>query len=146
MGDLRELLTSIVGEWSGQYRLWLQPGELTSESATSAVVTPVLDGRFLRITYDWSVEEDQQHGEYLVGAPGDARLTASWVDSWHNGDEIMFCRSDGTTVLGEYGPAEEPWGWRTAFERRGDGELVITAWNISPAGDEAMATEARYRR
>lgn len=144
----RELLASMVGEWTGQYRLYLQPGTLTAESDTSATVAPVLDGRFVRITYDWIVDGGRQLGEYLVASPGGDLLTASWVDTWHSGDAILFCRSDGAAgVIGQYGPDEDPWQWRTTFELRdGGAELAITAWNVTPGGDEAVATEASYRR
>ena len=149
MGDeMRDLLASMVGEWTGRYRLYLEPGKLTSESVTSASVSPALDGRFTRIAYDWIVTPDdaRQVGEFLVGAPG-GRLSASWVDTWHNGDAILFCppAADGRGVLGQYGPDEDPWRWRTTFEVV-DGSLSITAWNITPAGEEAVATEARYER
>ena len=144
----RELLASMVGEWTGRYRLSLEPGTITAESDTAATVTPVLDGRFVRITYDWVVDDSRQLGEFLVAAPGGDHLTASWVDTWHNGDGILFCRSDGARgVIGQYGPDEDPWRWRTTFEvRDGGAELAITARNVTPAGDEAVATEARYRR
>ena len=150
MADLREMLASMAGEWTGRYRLYLEPGKLTAESDTSATVAPVLDGRFTRIEYDWTVDDARQLGEFLVGAPKGERLMASWVDTWHNGDAILFCESHGdASVIGQYGPDDDPWRWRTTFElddSDGGAELVITAWNITPAGDEAVATEARYRR
>ena len=148
MADLRDLLTKMAGEWTGRYRLYLEPGTLTEESDTQASVTPALDGRFTRIAYDWTVDGQRQLGEFLVAAPGDERLTASWVDTWHNGDGILFCPSDGAGgVIGQYGPDDDPWRWRTAFVLDEAGaELVITAWNITPSNEEAVATEARYRR
>lgn len=148
MADLRGMLASMAGEWRGRYRLYLEPGKLTAESDTTATVTPVLDGRFTRIAYDWTVDDSPQLGEFLVAAPGNERLTASWVDTWHNGDGILFCSSDGAdTVIGQYGPDDEPWRWRTHFALEdATAELVITAWNITPAGEAAVATEARYRR
>ena len=149
--DLRKLLASMAGEWTGRYELYLEPGKLTTACETAATVTPVLDGRFTRIAYDWVVDDGGQLGEFLVAAPGGGRLTASWVDSWHNGDAILFCDTadgaDPPSVIGRYGPADDPWQWRTAFELRDDDrELVITAWNVTPAGHETVATEARYRR
>ena len=147
MADLRGMLASMAGEWRGRYRLYLEPGKLTAESDTTATVTPVLDGRFTRIAYDWTVDDARQLGEFLVAAPGNARLTASWVDTWHNGDAILFCESDGPdAVLGRYGPDDDPWRWRTTFAVEEGGELAITAWNVTPSGEAAVATEARYRR
>jgi hypothetical protein len=48
--------------------------------------------------------------------------------------------------MGGYGPPEQRWGWRTRFDLVSPEELVITAWNISPTGEEDKATEATYRR
>jgi Protein of unknown function (DUF1579) len=41
---------------------------------------------------------------------------------------------------------EQHWGWRTEIEMPGDDEVKITAYNISPEGEEARATELLYRR
>lgn len=64
----------------------------------------------------------------------------------------MVCSGKETTagfsVLGSYddpsgGPA---WGWRTEFTFDGDNRLVITAYNISPQGEEAKALETVNER
>jgi Protein of unknown function (DUF1579) len=68
----------------------------------------------------------------------------AWVDSWHTGRSIMFCTGGPEAeVVGTYGPQ---WSWRTRFDLVSPNELVITAWNITPAGEEAKATEAAYHR
>jgi len=50
--------------------------------------------------------------------------------------------------LGSYGGPEipEPWGWRTVTELTDNDTLVITAYNISPEGQEDKATETVYKR
>ncbi len=59
----------------------------------------------------------------------------------------MFCtgnsRDNGFSVLGSFpDPTGGPdWSWRTEVELR-DGELIITAYNIMPEGEEAKATES----
>ena len=78
---------------------------------------------------------------------------AAWVDSFHMGTAIMFSsgnkNDDKLTVTGSYGAGVddgEEWGWRTEMQLTGKDELVITSYNISPAGEEAKATETVYRR
>ena len=65
---------------------------------------------------------------------------------------IMF--SDGQPgdkfeVLGSYdagGPEVPRWGWRTEIDVLDENNVVITAYNIPPEGDEMKATEMRYTR
>lgn len=37
------------------------------------------------------------------------------------------------------------WGWRTNFDLSDTG-LGITAWTVSPDGEESIATQCRYSR
>lgn len=149
----RELLESLVGRWTGTYRVWLQPSEIHTECRSSLEVTPVLGGRFVRGEYDWltgtegSAERDGQLGSFLLGRNGEAEWQMAWVDSWHNGDSIMFATGGpAPLVTGTYPTGAEPWSWRTEFDVVEPDHLVITAYNISPGGDEERATEADYRR
>jgi hypothetical protein len=145
--DPREMIAALVGEWEGTYRLWLEPGVLRTESPTRCSGRPVLDGRFVALDYDWTDGEDPQLGSMLLGCTDEGRWELAWVDTWHMGTSMMFCAGGPTAeVLGSYGPPDEPWGWRTRFDLGSPDQLVITAWNITPAGDEAKATEASYRR
>jgi hypothetical protein len=64
----------------------------------------------------------------------------------------MFCvgsaRDNGFVVLGTYpDPTGGPdWGWRTHVELVDKDHLTITAYNITPEGEEAKATEAILTR
>jgi hypothetical protein len=147
MTDYRTLFEQMVGDWRGTYRLWLEPEELHSESETAATVSAVFGGRLVAYRYTWSERGADQEGEMLLAAPEGQGLQASWIDSWHNGNGIMFCQpAGGTAVVGEYGTAPEVWRWRTEIDMPSRDALVVTAWNITPAGVEAKATEAIYSR
>jgi hypothetical protein len=38
------------------------------------------------------------------------------------------------------------WGWRTEFRPDGADRLTVTAYNISPSGEEAKGVETTYTR
>ena len=49
----RDLIAGLMGDWSGTYRLWLEPGTLRTEGPTRCT-GPVLDGRFVALDYEWT--------------------------------------------------------------------------------------------
>lgn len=56
---------------------------------------------------------------------------------------------NGFSMTGSYGNPEygqDLWGWRTEIHILSGSEFSITAYNISPAGEEAKATETFYQR
>lgn len=145
----RDLLTALVGEWDGIYRLWLEPGVLRSESPARATIRPVLDGRYVVHDYEWADQGAPQHGTMLLGFDSDGVWHMAWIDTWHTGRSIMACKGDAGpdgTVLGSYGGGGQTWGWRTTWAMSDADHLVVTAWNLSPQGQEDKATETTYER
>ena len=137
----------------GIAKLWVEPDVLTDESPVQGSVQLVLGGRFALYLYQGSVEGEPQQGIFTFGYNTlSDQYEASWVDSWHNNTAIMFCRGraidNGFQVTGSYpDPNGGPdWGWRTEVELTDNDHLVITAYNISPEGDEAKATETQLTR
>nr|MDQ3395703.1 DUF1579 domain-containing protein [Bacteroidota bacterium] len=82
------------------------------------------------------------------------KFQAAWIDSFHNGTAMMFSEgkrgNNEISVLGSYAyvtpEMEQHWGWRTDIEFKDDDEIIITAHNISPDGQESKATEIIYNR
>jgi hypothetical protein len=112
----------------------------------------LLEGRYALYLYQSSIEGEPQHGMFTFGYNITLeQYEASWVDSFHTGTGIMFCigaeKENGFSVTGTYpDPTGGPdWGWRTEVELVDD-QLTITAFNITPEGQEFMATEMVLNR
>lgn len=152
-GSPHHFLSLLAGGWAGTSKLWLEPDKLTDASPVVGNIQLILDGRFALYLYQGSIQDETQHGLFTFGYNTLLdRYEASWVDSWHNNTAIMFCTGSATEngffVLGSYpDPNGGPdWGWRTEVELVDDDHLLITAYNISPEGGEAKATEASLAR
>lgn len=149
-----DALAALSGSWRATYELRGDPS-FEADSASTAAITPILDGRFVRIDYTWSEKGQPQEGSLTVGCDrktGEA--TIAWVDTWHNGDRFMISEGrlaeDGAIdVRGAYppGPWEPGWTWRTRIEPSGDGSAwAMVMLNVMPDGTELPAVNARYQR
>jgi len=152
-GSPHHFFTQIVGGWAGRTHLWLEPEGVPAELQTQGSIQLVLGGRFALYLYQSVMEGEIQHGMFTFGYNTNLdRFETSWVDSFHNHTAIMFCVGNpvqnGFWVLGSYpDPSGGPdWGWRTEVRLIDADHLVITAYNISPDGGEAKATESLLTR
>ncbi|HSK76202.1 MAG TPA: DUF1579 family protein, partial [Thermoanaerobaculia bacterium] len=97
--------------------------------------------------------EAPQEGSLLIGFNKKTEtITAHWIDSFHNGNNVMACtgpKPDGPSlsVQGSYAAPPGPdWGWRIRITPDGDA-LRIVMHNLWPeGGQEDLAVEATYTR
>jgi hypothetical protein len=148
-------LSRMVGEWNGTSRVWFDPAKLEDESPISGTMRLLLDGRFVLHEYKTTFRDQPITGMAIYGYNIDLqKFQCAWIDSFHSGSAIMFSEGNkgdqSINILGSYAyiapDIEQYWGWRTTVEMVNDAELVITAFNISPEGEESRATEIVYKK
>ncbi|HWG84997.1 MAG TPA: DUF1579 family protein [Deinococcales bacterium] len=147
-----EALLGLEGDWRGNNRLYYPHDEPAKETESTARVTPVLGGRFLRVDYTWSYQGQPQEGSMLVGHdPKSGKAAIHWIDTWHVGRTVQVSEgtfSDGTVDALAHYPAPEgpPWGWRTELKPLGADRFAFRMWNIPPGMEEVIAVEAEFSR
>lgn len=151
-GGAHHRLLQLVGDWEGMTRTWFEPDQLADESPWRGSIRPIYDGRFVLYEYEGLIQGESFRGTVTFGFNLTAgRYEASWTDTNHMGTGIMFSEGIGTehgfSVLGSYAVNDGTrWGWRTVVAMPDPDHLVITAYNISPEGQEAKGIETVYTR
>ena len=144
-------LLPLEGNWQGTNKLWLDPTKPARESAGTAVLRLIAQGKFAILQYTWADAGQPQDGVLIFGAEQD-QVSASWVDSWHMQHKMMHCagqvKTDGTVwVRGSYAAPPGPdWGWKIAIQPLPSDQFRLIMHNISPDGEEMLAVEVIYSR
>ena len=146
-------LLTLTGNWQGTTKTWFEPNVLADESEMKGTIKAILGGRFLLHEYQGSLNGKPFDGVAIYGFDiANNNAQCAWVDSFHMGTGMMLSNGtpteNGFSVLGQYSVPEypNPWNWRTTAELTDPDTLIITAYNISPEGQEDKATETIYKR
>ena len=146
-----EKLAACAGTWQGTNRLHDPSTKQPDDTPSTLVITPILDGRFVRLDYTWRWDGQPQSGAMIVGHEDQANVdTAYWVDTWHNRDVGMLCRGPGgdgasITVAGTYAAPPGPdWGWDIGLTPKPGESFEIVMHVYTPEGEQGPAVEAWY--
>jgi len=149
-----KILSGLIGNWEGTAKTWFEKDVLADESAVKGVFSSILGSRFVSYDYEGSLNDKPIEGKMIIGFDIPyQKFTSSWIDSFHMGTQIMLSSGNATakgfSVLGTYGSpeyGEQLWGWRTELQVINKDEIILSAFNISPEGEEAKATETILKR
>ncbi len=100
-GEPHKLFATLTGSWTTQTKEWMEPGKPPMESAGTAEIKMVLDGRFLYQEFNGQMMGQPYHG---LGMDGYDNITKKYVTAWFDtmGTGIFFMEgtasSDGKTI------------------------------------------------
>src|SRR5947209_3078073 len=81
-GKMQELLTKDAGEWQGKTTMWMGPDGPPSTSDCTSTVTPIMDGRFIKVEMKGDMPGmGPYHGGGIYGYDNVAKkFVCSWID------------------------------------------------------------------
>jgi hypothetical protein len=99
-GPHHEHLNRLVGEWEGEFTMWMEPGGPPTKSTGSATREWIFGGRYLREEMKATSEMGEFEGiSYLAYDNVDGIYKATWIDSMSTGIYMETGMLDPETMI-----------------------------------------------
>jgi hypothetical protein len=143
-GDMHKRLIADAGTWQGKNTMWMAPGADPIEAEGTNVITPLLDGRFVRIEMKGDMPGmGPYHGLAVQGYDNiTKRFISTWIDNMstsmaHGEGELS---KDGKTLTWTFTCncplREKPMTMRQIETVTGPGTKVIEMYGSEPKTGE----------
>ncbi|MEQ1794464.1 MAG: DUF1579 domain-containing protein [Nitrospira sp.] len=151
-GEPHKLFASLAGSWTTQTKEWMEPGKPPTESAGTAEMKMLLDGRFLYQEYN-----AQMMGQPFSGIGIDAydnmtkKYVTAWMDTMGTGIFMMegTANADGKTITLK-GSHPEPGGGqmkhRAIWKIADANTQIFEMYGSHHGGKEMKMMEITYTR
>lgn len=153
-GKMHERLTRAAGTWDGINRMWMMPGMDPFEAPCVAVMTPVMDGRYIRVEVDGEMGGmGRYNGFGLYGYDNtEGQFQSVWIDNMSTGMMVGTgeLSDDGTTLTWNMRytcPARKhPITLREVERHIDENTMVMEMFGPDHEGNEYKMMEIRYKR
>jgi hypothetical protein len=105
-GEQHAHLAAGAGVWRGTFTLWMAEGAEPMESESTTTVTPIMDGRYVRMTMEGEMPGMGQHNaEGVFGYDNvSGQYVSNWIDNFSTGimSGVGEPSQDGKTITWTY--------------------------------------------
>ncbi|MFY8051161.1 MAG: DUF1579 family protein [Armatimonadaceae bacterium] len=140
---LTAAITGLAGGWKGTKTVWPGPDANVIRSDLWLDARLAARGKFLVLSYDWTVSGIAQQGELGFSLSDDLMNAQGWwIDSWHNDNAVMHLSGKATEEAGLLlsgtfpAPDGPDWGWDIQIDAKTT-EMDIVMW-VRPPGEQGM--------
>ena len=101
-GKMHQQLARVAGQWRGRQTMWMYDGAEPVQSEITSTVTPIMDGRFLRVEFSGNTPGMGPFSGFGITGFDNVtgKVVSTWLDNWSTG--IMTgtgeISEDGSTI------------------------------------------------
>jgi hypothetical protein len=151
-GEPHKQLASLAGSWTTQTKEWMEPNKPPVESAGSAEMKALLDGRFLQQEFTGQMMGQPYSGIGITGYDNlRKRYVSTWIDSMGTGIFLMegTASADGKTITLKGQHAEPGGGYmkhRAIWKILDSNTQTFEMYGSHQGGKEWKMMEMTYTR
>lgn len=139
-GTHHKLLASGAGKWNGKSQMWMGPGTPVINSSSTATVTPVMDGRFVKTEFAGDVPGMGPFTGFGINGFDNVskKFVATWIDNMGTGimNGTGEASSDGKIITWTFNMhcpiTGKPTTMREVETITGPNTKTLEMWGIDP--------------